>query len=165
MALKSISELSKVIASIKSSGARLDKAIQSAAVQAIGYSVVHRDVRPANDLYNAMPNGSRRASLVAFLEKHGNFCYMTTEKSFQFFENNNAQFDDVAEKELLSTPWHEAKKEVIVSEYDVDKSFQRFLKQVEKAIADGVEVKGIEKFKALKEANAKYESDLIVEGL
>lgn len=165
MALKSISELSKVIASIKSSGARLDKAIQSASVNAIGYSVLHNDIRPANDLYNAMPNGSRRASLVAYLEKHGNLCYMTTEKRFAFFENNNAQFDDLTEKELLSTPWHEAKKEVITSEYDVDKSFARFIKQVEKALADGVEVKGIEKFKVLKEANAKYESELIVAGL
>ena len=159
MSLKSTTELTKLITSIKSSGARLDKAIQSASVQAIGYSIVHRDVRPANELYNALPNGSRRASLVAYLEKHGNFVYMSSEKSFQFFENENiGSFDDVMEKELLATPWHEAKKETIVSEYDVDKSFARFLKQVEKAIADGVEVKHAEKFKALKEFNAKYES-------
>lgn len=159
MALQSINEVSKIIQGIKKSGAKLDKAIQTASVQAIGYSIIHRDIRMANELYNALPNGSRRASLVAYLEKHGNFVYMTTEKQFQFFENPDVDgFDDVIEKELLSTPWHEAKKEVVKSSYDVDASFARFLKQVQKAIEDGLEVKSIEKFNALKEFNAQYEA-------
>ena len=158
--LKSVEVLAKSIISISRSGKKLDASIQDVAVNALGHNIVHGNIEVANKLFKAMPQGSRKASLIAFFETHGHLVYCQADKAFGYYANPKVEsFDQVA---LMATPWHDAKKEVLLSGYDVDVSFARFLKAVENAIKEGVEVKGLAKFQALKEANAKYESELIL---
>jgi hypothetical protein len=152
-------QISKLVATIAKSGAKLDKDIQKVAVSAIGHAVLHKNIVPANQLFKAMPNGSRKQSLIAYFEENAPLVFVTADKEFGYYDNPKVTgFDQEA---LMGLAWHDAKREVLKSSYDVDQAFARFMKAVEKAVADGLEVKGIEKFKAIKEFNAKYESSLI----
>lgn len=149
-------EIDKIVAGIAKSGAKLDKDIQRVAVSAIGHAILHKNTAPANQLFKAMPNGSRKASLIAYFEENAPLVFATADKEFGYYANPKVtEFDQEA---LMVLSWHDAKREVLRSSYDVDASFDRFMKAVNKAIADGLEVKGLEKFTALKEFNAKYES-------
>jgi hypothetical protein len=159
MDLLTQNEIDKIVAGIAKAGVKLDKDIQKVAVSAIGHAILHSNTVPANQLFKAMPNGSRKQSLITYFETNTPLVFVTADKEFGYYENPAVTgFDGEA---LMATPWHEAKREVLKSSYDVDQSFARFMKAVDKAIADGLEVKGMEKFKALKEFNAKYESSLI----
>jgi hypothetical protein len=159
MDLLTQSQIDTIVASITKAGAKLDKDIQKVAVSAIGHAVLHKNIVPANQLFKAMPNGSRKQSLITYFETNAHLVFVTADKEFGYYTNPEViGFDGEA---LMAKPWHEAKREVLKSAYDVDQSFARFMKAVDKAIADGLEVKGVEKFKALKEFNAKYESSLI----
>jgi len=159
MELLTQSQIDTIVASITKAGAKLDKDIQKVAVSAIGHAVLHKNIVPANQLFKAMPNGSRKQSLITYFESNAHLVFVTADKEFGYYTNPAViGFDGDA---LMAKPWHEAKREVLKSSYDVDASFLRFMKAVDNAIADGLEVKGVEKFKALKEFNAKYESNLI----
>lgn len=163
MELLNQNQIDKIIAGIKRAGAKLDKDIQSVAVSAIGHAVLHKNTKPANDLFNAMPNGSRKQSLIAYFEMNSHLVFVSADKKFEYYTNPNVIGFD-AEK-LMALKWHDAKREVLKSEYDVEAGFARFMKVVEKAIADGLEVKNREKFEALKKFNASYESAIIDETL
>ena len=89
--------------------------------------------------------------------------FVSADKKFEYYTHPNVIGFD-AEK-LMALKWHDAKREVLKSEYDVEAGFARFMKVVEKAIADGLEVKNREKFEALKKFNASYESAIIDETL
>jgi hypothetical protein len=159
MDLLTQTEIDKIVAGIAKAGSKLDKDIQKVAVSAIGHAVLHKNIVPANQLFKAMPNGSRKQSLITYFETNAPLVFVTADKEFGYYDNPAViGFDGEA---LMAKPWHEAKREVLKSSYDVDASFARFMKAVDNAIADGLEVKGVEKFKALKEFNAKYESSLI----
>lgn len=154
--LLSQEEITKIVASIAKAGTKLDKDIQKVAVSAIGHAILHGNIEPANLLFKAMPNGSRKQSLVAYFEENAPLVYITADKEFGYYANPKvSEFD---QESLMALAWHEAKREVLRSSYDVDASFDRFMKSVNKAIADGLEVKGIEKFKAIQAFNAQYES-------
>jgi hypothetical protein len=149
-------EINKIVAGIAKSGAKLDKDIQKVAVSAIGHAILHKNIVPANQLFKAMPNGSRKNSLIAYFEENAPLVFVTADKEFGYYDNPKVTgFDQEA---LMALAWHEAKREVLRSSYDVDASFTRFMNAVNKAIADGLEVKGLEKFKALQAFNAQYES-------
>ena len=66
-----IKELSSKIKLIKTNGAKLDALIQEAALGCIEHAAEHGDVRPANQLWEAMPNGSRRNALGMYLCQYG----------------------------------------------------------------------------------------------
>ena len=53
-----IKQLSSKIKLIRTNGAKLDALIQEVAVGCIEHAAAHGDVRPANQLWDAMPNGS-----------------------------------------------------------------------------------------------------------
>ena len=66
-----IKQLSSKIKLIKTNGAKLDALIQEAALGCIEHAAEHGDVRPANQLWDAMPNGSRRNALGMYLVEYG----------------------------------------------------------------------------------------------
>ena len=66
-----IKQLSSKIKLIKTNGAKLDALIQEAALGCIEHAAEHGDVRPANQLWEAMPNGSRRNALGMYLCQYG----------------------------------------------------------------------------------------------
>lgn len=163
MALMSTSELNTKINAIKKSASELQSEIQLAAVNAVGYSILHGDITIGQKLFDALPSGVRRASLVAFFEKHGNFAYLKEEKRFAHYKNDERSFDEVA---LLATPWASAKKEVIVSEYDLDDMFTKFMNRIEKAFkehqASGAKIKNPEIYDYLAQARDSYNSDKVM---
>ena len=130
MALLNAKDLESKIAQIGKSAGELQAEIQIAAVNAIGHSIENGDIRFGQKLFDVLPSGVRRASLVAFLEKHGNFCYLKDEKKFAYYKAQTS-YDEVA---LLATSWASAKSENIVSEYDVQAMFDSLMKRIESAI-------------------------------
>ena len=66
-----IKELSNKIKQVRANGAKLDALIQEAALGCIEHAAEHGDVRPANQLWEAMPNGSRRNALGMYLVEYG----------------------------------------------------------------------------------------------
>lgn len=127
-----------LVAQIKRLGKMTNNAIQRAAVFAVWKSIEDRNSTPAKVLFDAMPAGTRRQSLVVFFERFGNLCYSTTDKKIVFFDVANMtgkacpEFD---EEHLLATPWHTMMKEPdITSALDVQDQLDKLLSKLEKAI-------------------------------
>jgi hypothetical protein len=160
VALLSTSELNTKINAIKKSASELQSEIQLSAVNAVGYSILHGDITIGQKLLDALPNGVRKASLVAFFEKHGNFAWLKEEKRLAHYKNDERAFD---EKFLMEQSWASAKKEVIVSEYDLDDMFTKFMKRMETAFkqhdASGVTIKNSEIYDYLVSARDSYNAD------
>jgi hypothetical protein len=136
MALKPTAILTKEIASIGRAGVKLTRMIQDAAVNAIGYSLVHGDITIGQRLFEACPKGVRRNSLVAYLEKFGAFQWDAKSKSLRH-RKTEIEFTEQYEQDLMNTAWDDAKPEPeIVSVYDVQKEFDKFIKRMEKLRQD-----------------------------
>jgi hypothetical protein len=160
MALLNAKDLESKIAIVGKSAGELQSAIQECAVQAVGYSIEHGDIRYGQKLFDVLPNGVRRQSLVAFFEKHGNFAWVSADKKFSFYKAQES-FD---EKLLLETPWASASKETIVSEYDIEDMFTKFMKRVDSAFkqhdSKGVTIKNSAMYDYLVEARDRYNQEL-----
>lgn len=135
MALHTAEVLSAKISAVGKSAGELQSAIQEVAVQAVGYSIEHSDIRFGQKLFDVLPNGVRRQSLVAYLEKHGNFAYSKEEKCFKFFKGLGEPrvFDETA---LMAISWATATKETIVSSYDLELIMTKAIKAMEKAFKE-----------------------------
>lgn len=134
----------------------LDGQLHELAVNAIGYSIIHGDVQPANRVIDAMQNSLRKDAMVAYLEKFGQVAWMKADKKFVFYKVEGITFDP--EELLDGIKWHEAKKaNEPVSQYDVEAAFDKFMKTVERTLKDGkVEVKNKELVQHLRNASAHY---------
>lgn len=153
MALMQSADLIKKIGSIGRATAKLTKDIQLAAVNAVGYSIVHGDVTIAQRLFDAVGTTVRRQSLVSFFEKYGQLCYSTVEKKFVFFKVEGIEFN---EAKLMATPWQDAKKEALVSELDASDLVAKLIKRIESNIEKKVTVKHSALLDDLKIMYAQY---------
>ena len=159
MALYTAKDLESKIAIVGKTAGELQSAIQECAVQAVGYSIEHGDIRYGQKLFDVLPSGVRRASLVAFLEKHGNFAWSKEEKCFKFFKGLGEPrvFDEVT---LLSVSWASATKETIVSSYDLESIMTKAIKAMEKAFKEheksGVKIENSEVYDYLVSARDSY---------
>lgn len=152
-------ELKKEIVQIGKAGARLNTRIQSAALNAIYYSIAEGYIHYGNMLYLSMNAGQRRNSLVAFLEKHGKFEWSKEQKEFIFKKRDDVTADSVKE---ITEQWHDAIKEpVIKSMYDFDADAVKFIKRMEKAIMDKATIKNIELFDYISAAVNQYHADQV----
>lgn len=135
MALHSAEVLQQKISAVGKSAGELQSAIQEVAVQAVGYSIEHGDIRFGQKLFDVLPSGVRRASLVAFLEKHGNFAWSKEEKCFKFFKGLGEPrvYDETA---LMAISWASATKETIVSSYDLETIMTKAITAMEKAFKE-----------------------------
>lgn len=164
MTLKSAQELSKLITSIGRVGAKLSEQIQVAAVNAVGYSIIHGDIRFGQQLLDNMPKGTRRASLLAFLEKYGQFVWMSTEKKLAFHKREGLEFDA---ETLMHRHWNDAKAEApLKSSVDVLKAYDAFIKRLERDISkDNVNVQHIALLDELKLTAAAYNSQFVTDAI
>jgi hypothetical protein len=162
MALYTAKDLESKIAIVGKSAGELQSAIQECAVQAVGYSIEHGDIRYGQKLFDVLPSGVRRASLVAFLEKHGNFAWAKEEKCFKFFKGLGEArvFDETA---LMAINWASATKETIVSSYDLEAIMTKAIKAMEKAFKEheksGIKIENSEVYDYLVSARDSYNSD------
>jgi hypothetical protein len=162
MALHTAEVLQQKISAVGKSAGELQSAIQEVAVQAVGYSIEHGDIRFGQKLFDVLPSGVRRASLVAFLEKHGNFAWSKEEKCFKFFKGLGEPrvYDETA---LMAISWASATKETIVSSYDLELIMTKAIKAMEKAFKEneksGVKLENTMAYDYMVQARDAYNSD------
>jgi hypothetical protein len=81
--------LMRLIGRIGKRGQQVHDWIQTAAVNAVAYSIVDRNITPAKQLVGALNAGNRKDALVRYLEKFGNLAWAKNEQGdydFAFFE-------------------------------------------------------------------------------
>jgi hypothetical protein len=97
--MKSLTEINKAIALIKTSGEKLDKLIQETAVSVLEHFAEHKDNGLVNRLYLAMPAGSRKTAMTSWLLAYGALAANTdnnTKKEQPFILDRDKATDPVA---------------------------------------------------------------------
>ena len=136
-----IKQLSRKIKLIKTNGAKLDKCIQDAAIGCIEHAAEHGDVRPANQLWDAMPNGSRRNALGMYLVEYGAIRINTGKDKEQsrFKFKKDFETDITAASAVM---WYNFKPEKdLAEEFNLTGKLQSLLKAYNKAVAEGQAIK------------------------
>jgi len=151
--------LSKLIKDIVAQRVKFADAVQTAAIQCIAQSIKHRNVTPANDLYEAVKGPTRRDTLLAYFEKFGQMAWSKAEKKIIFFDvekmlNKPIAWTEEYAKEVAGTRWENVRKEPEpVSIFDVEQYARKFLNHVAKMLSDsGITVKHEELYTAMYEA-------------
>ena len=133
--------LSKKIKLIKTNGTKLDTLIQEVAVGCIEHAANHGDVRPANQLWDAMPNGSRRNALGMYLCQYGAMMVNTGKdmEQFRFKFQKDFETDITAAKAVM---WYSFKPERdLAEEFNLSGKLQSLLKAYTKAVSEGQAIK------------------------
>ena len=136
-----IKQLSSKIKLIKTNGAKLDKCIQEAAIGCIEHAAAHGDVRPANQLWDAMPNGSRRNALGMYLCQYGAMRVNTgkDKEHARFKFKKDFETDAAAAARVM---WYNFKPEKdLAEEFNLTGKLQGLLKAYNKALSDGQAIK------------------------
>ena len=136
-----IKELSSKIKLIKTNGAKLDAMIQGAAIGCIEHAAAHGDVRPANQLWEAMPNGSRRNALGMYLCQYGAMYVNTGKDKEQARFKFKKDFEtDITKARVVM--WYSFKPEKdLAEEFNLHGKLQSLLKAYNKALSDGQAIK------------------------
>ncbi len=162
--LMAAAELANVITRIGKDNASLANRIQAAAVECIGQSIVHRNITPAQQLYDNLGTSQRRDSLVAYFEKFGNIAWDKTNKKIVFFDVEKitdgktvlAWTEDYVDV-VAGSKWDAAKKQSEpVSQYDVSTEVAKFIATMEKRAERGASLAHDDLLVVLKNAVASY---------
>ena len=152
--------LVKEIKSIGTTGNRLNKRIQIAAINAVYYSVTEGYVQYCTNLMLSLNAGQRKNSLLAFLEKHGKVQWSKESKEFIFRKRDDVTVDTV---EAIVDLWCDAVKEPeLASTVDFEEEAARFLKKLEKQLRTATTIKGGEIFNYISDAIVQYHADQMV---
>ena len=116
--------------------------IQMVAVQCIAHSIVNRDSRAAERLYESLNKGDRKDALVAYFEKYGNLCWSKADKKVVFFEVKKdgklLEWTTEYSNMVASKHWTEAKPEPkINSIFDLGEKLSQLIESARKAAAKG----------------------------
>ena len=136
-----IKQLNSKIKLIRTNGAKLDALIQEAALGCIEHAAAHGDVRPANQLWDAMPNGSRRNALGMYLVEYGAIRVNTGKDKDQarFKFQKDFETDLAAARGVM---WYSFKPEKdLAEEFNLSGKLQSLLKAYNKALSDGQYIK------------------------
>ena len=136
-----IKQLNNKIKLIRTNGAKLDALIQEAALGCIEHAAEHGDVRPANQLWDAMPNGARRNALGMYLCQYGAMRVNTGKDKEQSRFKYKKDFEtDVAAASAVM--WYSFKPEKdLAEEFNLSGKLQSLLKAYTKAVSDGQAIK------------------------
>ena len=132
-----IKQLSSKIKLIKSNGAKLDALIQEVAIGCIEHAAEHGDVRPANQLWDAMPTGARRNALGMYLCQYGAMRVNTgkDKEAARFKFQKDFETDVTAARAVM---WYSFKPEKdLAEEFNLSGRLQGVLKAYNKALSDG----------------------------
>ena len=136
-----IKQLNSKIKLIRTNGAKLDALIQEAALGCIEHAAEHGDVRPSNQLWDAMPNGSRRNALGMYLVQYGAMRVNTGKDKEQarFKFQKDFKTDITAAR---AVQWYSFKPEKdLAEEFNLSAKLQGLLKAYNKALSDGQSIK------------------------
>ena len=136
-----IKQLNSKIKLIRTNGAKLDALIQEAAIGCIEHAAAHGDVRPANQLWDAMPNASRRNALGMYLCQYGAVRVNTRKDKEQSRFKFKKDFEtDVAAARAVM--WYSLKLEKdLAEEFNLSGKLRGLLKAYAKALSDGQAIK------------------------
>ena len=136
-----IKQLNNKIKLIRTNGAKLDTLIQEAAIGCIEHAAEHGDVRPANQLWDAMPNGARRNALGMYLVEYGAIRINTGKDKEQsrFKYKKDFETDVTAARAVM---WYSFKLEKdLAEEFNLSGKLHGLLKAYTKALSDGQAIK------------------------
>ena len=136
-----IKQLNSKIKLIRTNGAKLDALIQEAALGCIEHAAAHGDVRPANQLWEAMPQGARRNALGLYLCQYGAVRVNTGKDKEQarFKFKKDFETDVTAASAVM---WYSFKPEKdLAEEFNLSGKLQSLLKAYNKALSDGQSIK------------------------
>ena len=136
-----IKQLNSKIKLIRTNGAKLDALIQEAAIGCIEHAAAHGDVRPANQLWEAMPNGARRNALGMYLCQYGAIRVNTGKDKEQsrFKYKKDFETDLAAARAVM---WYSFKPEKdLAEEFNLSAKLHGLLKAYTKALSDGQAIK------------------------
>lgn len=163
-----VSALSKLIGSIGKRRVALDSAIQTAAVQCIAQSVVHRNATPAVQLFDVLGKSTRRDSLVALFERFGNLMWSKVDNKVTFCDveklPGRTKLEWTAEyaTKVEAVLWFNAKPEPkIKSVFDVEDAVSTMIANIERNIKKGgMEIKNADLYDRIASAFYGYRADL-----
>jgi hypothetical protein len=153
-------KFAKLVALINKRGGQVDSLIQEAALIAAEQATVHGNINPVNALYEGMPNGSRRASLVAWFELFANVTYMTVDKKFTHDAGRAYKWEANHIKGATHTKWYEARKETIRSDKDAVEEVDAFIKRMMALSKEG-RLANPELIDVLNKAKAKWHGAML----
>lgn len=134
-------ETLKLIKSIATRGASLEKDVQSAAIASVYYSVCHGDVTIGQKLVEQFPAGMRKAALVGFLEEFGQFEYKDKNVIYKKNDKLAKLLEDVegatAYAESIKVQWIAFKPETIKSKFDCLDAVRKLVARMEREIKAG----------------------------
>ena len=136
-----IKQLNSKIKLIRTNGAKLDALIQEVAVGCIEHAAAHGDVRPANQLWDAMPQGVRRNALGMYLVHYGAVRVNTgkDKEAARFKFKKDFETDIAAARAVM---WYSFKPEKdLAEEFDLSGKLHGLLKAYNKAVSDGQAIK------------------------
>lgn len=142
--MKTAKEITKDIKSIQTRGQNLDASIQATACDVLIHIESHCEASLACKLFNAMPQGSRRSALVAFMVANGKVKVndgkdkAKPRKEFPFLYD--AHGTTFSASRASDKPWYDYKKETQSQIFD-DKALIKQIKalqtKVQSAIKEG----------------------------
>lgn len=145
--------LAKLIGSIGTARVQLDEQVQMACLQVIAQSVLHRNTTPANSLLDAVSK-HHKATVVAYLEKFGNFAWDGKAEKLNFREVHAASNEALegALEAIGEAKWYDARKAPKpVSQYDAFVVIDGFFDLTAKKFAkEGITVENREAFDRLR---------------
>lgn len=140
--------LAKLIGTIGRQKVRIDAMTQTAAVQCIAQSIVHRNSTPATQLFDVLGKSTRRDALVAYFERFGNLMWSKVESKVVFCDVANLpsrtklEWTDEYAAKVAEVVWFNAKPEPkIKSNFDVEDAVSKLIETIERNIKKGVDVK------------------------
>ena len=136
-----IKQLSSKIKLIKTNGAKLDALIQEAAIGCIEHAAEHGDVRPANQLWEAMPNGARRNSLGMYLCQYGSMRVNTGKDKDQSRFKFKKEFETDITAARAVMWWSFKPEKDLAEEFNLSGKLHGLLKAYNKALSDGQAIK------------------------
>lgn len=131
------------IATITSSGARLDKLIQETGLSVLNHIELHGDVTLLCELYLGMPKGSRKLALAEWALAYGKVVANTDAKTkgtrpFSYDKTKATNLQGA-----MSKPWFDFKPEQAVdTAFDFQAMLMALLNKADKAATKGLTIEG-----------------------
>lgn len=164
-------QILKNIGTIAKAAKSLTGKIQETAVACVIHAVRHGDVTLADQLVEALGKGMRRASLRAWFERNGPIVLPRGKDKFAFDGERakamRKESDEELTERLMALPWEEAKpEEPVVSVFDVEEAFDKFLKRLEKQVKEvDLTVKNRELLELVGQQVARYHAEKVLAGV
>ena len=158
----------KQIGSIGKASKKLTLDLQTCATDCAIHAVQHGDVTLADQLVDALGKGLRRASLRAWFERHTPMYLPKGKDKFGFDSERAKDMRAIPEAEvreaLMALPWEEAKpEEPIVSVFDVSEAVDKFIKRLEKQVAEAnVTIKNRKLLEEIAHAASVYHAERVL---